>query len=73
MSNITVYRNKPAIVHYQTGRGTFCSLDNDASIRTPTEDKATVTCPHCLKLLALNLRPREQAGEITTWEQTELF
>jgi hypothetical protein len=40
-------------VHYQTGRGTLCSLDNDAAIRTHTEDKSTVTCPHCIKLLSL--------------------
>ena len=37
-------------VHYQTGRGTLCSLDNDASVREPTADWSTVTCPHCLRL-----------------------
>lgn len=40
--------------HYQTGRGTLCSLDNDASNRTPTEDESAVTCPYCLELIRLN-------------------
>jgi hypothetical protein len=41
-------------VHYQTGRGTLCSLDNDASVRTPSPDWSGVTCRHCLKLLEIN-------------------
>lgn len=40
--------------HYQTGRGTLCSLDNDASIRTATRDHSTVTCTYCLELMRLN-------------------
>jgi hypothetical protein len=40
--------------HYQTGRGTLCSLNNDASVRTATRDATTVTCPYCLELLRLN-------------------
>lgn len=40
--------------HYQTGYGTLCSLDNDASVRTPTADRSTVTCPHCITLIRLN-------------------
>jgi hypothetical protein len=44
----------PKAVHYQTGRGTLCSLDNDASIRTPTDDRSIVTCPYCLNLMKLN-------------------
>lgn len=39
--------------HYQTGKGTLCSLDNDAAIRTHTEDKATVTCGYCINLLEM--------------------
>jgi hypothetical protein len=41
------------VEHYQTGRGTLCSLDNDASIRAATQDRSTVTCRHCLHLISL--------------------
>lgn len=44
--------DKLAPVHYQTGRGTLCSLDNDASVRVPTEDRASVTCSYCLRAMA---------------------
>lgn len=47
------------VSHYQTGRGTLCSLDNDASIRTATQDRSTVTCTHCLYLI--NLREQNAA------------
>jgi hypothetical protein len=41
-----------AATHYQTGYGTLCSLDNDASVRTPTTDNSLVTCPYCRNLLS---------------------
>lgn len=40
--------DRRAPVHYQTGHGTLCSLDNDASVREPTADRSTVTCTYCL-------------------------
>lgn len=51
-------------IHYQTGRGTLCSLDNDASIRTPTGDNAlaAVNCPYCRELIRLNAEARARVS-----------
>lgn len=48
------------ITHYQTGHGTLCSLDNDASIRTPTEDRSIVTCPYCVNLLTMSTQNKHR-------------
>lgn len=55
-------------VHYQTGRGTLCSLDNDAAVRTPTPEASAVTCVYCLELLRINAmrRTASPAPEGTT-------
>jgi hypothetical protein len=47
------------MTHYQTGRGTLCSLDNDASVRTPTADRSAVSCRHCLELMRINAEARK--------------
>lgn len=59
-----------ARTHYQTGRGTLCSLDNDASIRTATADRSTVTCPRCKELLRINSRPKDCACGATYDDQS---
>jgi hypothetical protein len=42
-------------MHYWTGRGTLCSLDNSVSQKpTHTNDRCAVTCRYCAYLLSLS-------------------
>lgn len=42
-------------IHYWTGRGTLCSLDNSVEQKPAhTQDKAAVTCPYCQYQIDLN-------------------
>jgi len=52
---VTDTAKKP--VHYWTGRGTLCSLDNNVRQQpNHSSDKASVDCPYCLYQIELNRR-----------------
>lgn len=43
------------VMHYWTGYGTLCSLNNSvAQLPSHTDDRAKVTCRYCLELIRLN-------------------
>lgn len=52
-------------IHYWTGRGTLCSLENSTQQKpNHTSDRAMVTCWYCRNMLALNedaRRARQQS------------
>lgn len=46
-------------IHYWTGRGTLCSLDNSVTMKdTHSSRREDVTCRYCLNQLSLNAARR---------------
>lgn len=50
-------------LHYWTGRGTLCSLDNSRKQKpNHVTEKSAVTCKYCLYQIELNKRAAEKSS-----------
>jgi hypothetical protein len=46
------------VIHYWTGHGTLCSLDNSVTQKANhTADECAVTCRYCLYMIDINNHP----------------